>query len=379
MNKVVDITLKRAQGIAAGPDRSEPQAESPARPFAELMATSNFSFLRSGSDPEELIAYAVAEGLTGLGLCDRNSFAGVVRAYSTLKQLRADETTGSRAKAFRYVVGVRLVFADGTPDIIAYPTDRAAYGRLCQLLTLGNTREVDGKRAQKGVCTLRFEDLAAFAEGQLFLLDVDERNWDKSRNTLLALKKLAGDRLWVVAACRFKGDDRARLNRLAALAGEAGVPIVASNDVLYHIPERRMLQDVVTCIREHITIFEAGRRLEQNAERHIKGPQEMTRLFREHPGALDETLGILKRIGFSLDQLSYSYPTETLENDEPAQEKLERLTWDGAAQRYPGGVSDDIKKGLWSELCLIAYKGYAAYFLTVHDIVRHARDELHIL
>jgi len=349
------------------------------RPYAELLTTSNFSFLRSGSDPEELVASAVANGLSGLGLCDRNSFAGVVRAYSALRQLREDETTAPLAKTFRYVVGVRLVFADGTPDIIAYPTDRDAYGRLCQLLTLGNIRPVAGKRAQKGICTLNFEDLAGFAEGQLFILVVDERDWDKSRKTLLELKKMAGDCLWVAAACRFKGDDRARLNRLAALAAEAGVPLVASNDALYHIPERRMLQDVVTCIREHMTIFEAGRRLEQNAERHIKTPEEMARLFREHPAALEETRAILRRIDFRLDQLAYSYPEETVGNGETAQETLERLAWAGAEKRYPKGVPEKVRSGLLSELKLISDKGYAAYFLTVEEIVRFAREERKIL
>ncbi|HTJ57863.1 MAG TPA: error-prone DNA polymerase [Devosiaceae bacterium] len=377
MNKVLDLNNKRAKAIAARP--LEPEAETRPAAYAELMATSNFSFLRSGSDPEELVAAAVANGLSGLGLCDRNSFAGVVRGLTALRQLREDPAIGPATEAFRYVVGVRLVFADGTPDIIAYPTDRAAYGRLCQLLTIGNTREVNGKRAEKGVCTLHFSDLQPFAEGQLFILHADETDWDKSRKTLFDLKRLAGDRLWVAANCVFKGDDRARLNRLKALAAEAGVPMVAVNDVLYHIPERRILQDVVTCIREHMTIFEAGRRLEQNAERHFKPPQEMARLFREHPEALAETQKILARIHFTLDQLAYSYPEETVGNGETAQETLERLTWEGAEKRFPKGVPEQVRAGLWKELCLIAYKHYAAYFLTVHDIVRQARDELHIL
>jgi len=326
-----------------------------------------------------LIASAVANGLSGLGLCDRNSFAGVVRAFSALKQLKEEEKTKAATHGFRYVVGVRLVFADGTPDIIAYPTDREAYGRLCRLLTIGKTREVDGKRAVKGECTLYFRDLAEFAEGQLFILKADETRWEESGKTLRALKAMARGRVWLAAECRFKGDDRARLNRLAALASEVRVPLLAVNDVLYHIPERRVLQDVVTCIREHVTIFEAGRRLEQNAERHIKPPEEMARLFREHPEALGETQKLVGRIGFRLDQLSYSYPEETVGDGETAQETLERLAWKGAAKRYPGGVPNKVKAGLWSELCLIAYKRYPAYFLTVEEIVHFARDERKIL
>jgi error-prone DNA polymerase len=377
MNKIVDLNVERSKTIAS--ENREDAAGRPVPAYAELMTTSNFSFLRSGSDPEELVASAVVNGLSGLGLCDRNTMAGVVRAYSALRQLGEDKATASLARAFRYVVGVRLVFADGTPDIIAYPTDREAYGRLCRLLTVGNTRDVDGKRATKGTCTLHFADLAEFAEGQLFILDADETDWTKSRETLLALKELAGDRLWVAAYCTFKGEDRARLHRLAALAGAAGAPLVAVNNVLYHTPERRMLQDVVTCIREHMTIFEAGRRLEQNAERHIKPPEEMARLFAEHPEALAETQQILRRIRFSLDQLQYSYPEETVGNGETAQETLERLTWAGAHKRYPKGIPEKVKAGLWNELCLIAYKRYPAYFLTVEEIVRFARDERGIL
>ena len=380
MNKIVDINLKRAKGIAAeaAEPAAPPEGGSPP-PFAELLATSNFSFLRGGADPEELIASAVANRLSGLGLCDRNSMAGVVRAYTALRQLRDDKDTQAMAESFRYVVGVRLVFADGTPDIVAYPTDRDAYGRLCRLLTIGNTREVAGKRATKGVCTLKFSDLEDFAAGQLFILDANERDWEKSRETLFALRKLARGRVWLAAYCTFEGNDRGRLNQLAALAREARVKLLASNNVLYHIPERRLLQDVVTCIREHLTIFEAGRRLEQNAERHIKGPAEMARLFREHPEAIAETQKILARIDFRLDQLSYSYPTETVGDGETAQETLERLTWAGAAKRYPKGVPEKIAANLTSELALIAEKQYAPYFLTVEEIVRYARDEKDIL
>jgi error-prone DNA polymerase len=377
VNKVVDITLRRARSIAGETAPPAPELDPPA--YAELMATSNFSFLHSGSDPEELIAAAVAKGLTGLGLCDRNSFAGVVRAYSALRQLREDPETEPATRGFRYVVGVRLVFADGTPDIVAYPTDRDAYGRLCRLLTLGNTREVAGKRATKGVCTIRFDDLAPFSDGQLFILMADEGRWEESAAVLRRLKQLARGSVWLAAACRFKGDDRARLNRLARLARDEKVPLVAVNDVLYHTPERRMLQDVVTCIREHLTIFEAGRRLEQNAERHLKEPLEMARLFREHPEALEETQRILGRISFSLDQLAYSYPEETVGTGETAQQTLVRLAWAGALKRYPRGIPDKVKKGLESELALIEQKAYAPYFLTVEEIVRFARDERGIL
>ena len=351
--------------------------------YVELVSTSNFSFLRGGSHPEELAITAGVLGLKGFGLCDRNSFAGVVRAYVALRDMEPRPPEG-----FRYLVGTRLCFADGTPDIVAYPTDREAYGRLCKLLSKANLR----KESDKGNSRLEFGDLAPslsaarvidlaaedFTLGQQFILMPDEADWARTEATLRALAARAPDRVWIGAACRFGGSDRARLNRIADLARRVGVPMLASNDVLYHEPGRRVLQDVVTCIREHITIDEAGRRLEANAERHIKPPEEMARLFREHPAAIAETERFAAGIGFSLDQLKYNYPTEKI-GDETSQETLERLTWEGAAKRFPNGIPDQVKRVLWSEICLIAYKGYAPYFLTVRDIVHYARYELQIL
>ncbi|MCF1743799.1 error-prone DNA polymerase [Paradevosia shaoguanensis] len=359
------------------------QPEKPARPpappaYAELMVTSNFSFLRGGSHPEELIARAVALGLRGMGLCDRNSLAGVVRAYVALRDLKEDAEIGGHIADFRYVVGTRLVFTDETADIIAYPSDLAAYGRLTRLLTTGN------RRAPKGECHLKFEDLAEFAQGQLFIVQIEEARFEEGAKTLRRLRMLAPDQVWLAAACTYGGTDRARLNRLAHLAARTGVPLIAVNDVLYHDPERRPLQDVVTCIREHLTIAEAGTRLEPNAERHLKDSREMARLFREHPEALAETTRFLRRIEFTLDQLKYNYPEETVGNGETAQETLERLTWEGAHKRYPlekyeNGIPEKVHQSLVAELKLIAELNYAAYFLTVQDIVHFARYEKNIL
>jgi DNA-directed DNA polymerase III PolC len=379
--------------------------------YAELMVTGNFSFLRGGSHGEELITRAVALGLTGMGLADRNSFAGVVKPYVALKELLESEDLKAQAEQFKYVVGTRLCFSDGTPDIIAYPIDRDAFGRLCRLLTIGN------RRAEKGDCTLYFDDLLSlvpphrvltthgpdelggngddtrmtswgderFTDGQLMIVHVDETRWDVGEETLCRLAAAARDRVWLAAACTYNGRDRARLNRLADLARRVGVPMIAVNDVLYHEPGRRVLQDVVTCIREHLTIATAGRRLEKNAERHIKDPQEMVRLFREHPDAIAETQRLISRIEFKLSDLKYNYPAETVGNGETAQETLERLAWEGARKRYSNrqkwkkGIPFLVKRGLLKELKLIKQKGYAPYFLTVHDIVRYARYERKIL
>ena len=367
--------------------RLAPPEHRPARPpaptpaYAELVTTSNFSFLRSGAHPEELVLQAMQMGLTALGLCDRNSFAGVVRGYVTMRDNKENYP------GFRYLVGVRLCFADGTPDIIAYPIDRAAYGRLCKLLTLGNGR------GEKGRAKLFFADLFGseniefgpgqeredYSEGQLFILMPDESDWGLSENILEQLSRRAPGRVWVAGMPRLDGEDRARLNRVDELARRHGARMIANNDVHYHVPDRRILLDVVTCIREHVTLEEAGFRLSTNAERHLKPGAEMARLFSDHPDAIAQTQALMGRIVFSLDQLKYNYPEETIGNGETAQQTLERLTWEGAAMRFPEGVPDDIAANIGTELELIDRKLYAAYFLTVHDIVRYARHERKIL
>jgi len=337
--------------------------------FIELVSASNFSFLRAASHPEELVAAAGALGLAGIGLCDRNSFAGAVRGHVTARDVR------EKSPDFRYLAGTRLSFADGTPDIVAYPANRDAYGRLTRLLSRGNLRP----EAEKGSCHLVFPDLGDFHEGQLFIFIADESDWERSEQALAELAALAPGRVWVAGVVKFSGNDRARLNRLADLARRHGAKLMASNDVAYHVPERKIVLDVVTCIREHMTLAEAGRRLAPNAERHLKGPREMARLFSEHPEAITETLRFAARITFSLDELRYNYPTETVGNGETPQETLERLSWAGARRRYPEGVPALVVEGLEKELKLIAQLNYASYFLTVEDIVRYARHERGIL
>ena len=365
------------------PDKLRPRPQPPAvAPFAELVSTTNFSFLHSGSHPEEMVSAAMQLGLSAFGVTDRNSFAGVVRGYVTARDLKPDYPD------FRYLVGVRLCFADGAPDVIAYPTTRVAYGRLCKLLTVAN------QRGEKGKPILHFTDLFGsghpgspteqgppenYAQGQLFILVPDETDWGLTEKTLQTLSERAPGQVWLAGSVRFDGQDRARLNRLEELGKRHGAPMIASNDVRYHEPDRRMVQDVVTCIRQHLTLETAGWQLAANAERHLKPAQEMARLFREHPDAITQTQRFIARIAFSLDQLKYNYPEETIGNGETAQQTLERLTWEGAAKRFPNGLPDKLKKTLWFELSLIGYKGYAAYFLTVHDIVMYARNERRIM
>ena len=334
-------------------------------PYAELAVMSNFSFLEGGSHAYELIVQAHALGLKGIGIADRNTFAGIVRAHDAWS---SEDYGNTRAAGFRLVVGVRLVFRDSTPDILAYPADLAAYSRLCQLLSLGK------RRAPKGECHLDFDDLAGHAEGSLFILMPPARVPDNFGAAARKLADLAPGRAWIAAVLYRKGDDRRRLAALSELSRECRLPLIAVNDVLYHAAERRPLQDVLTCIRHKTTIETAGRLLEANAERHLKPGFEMARLFRDFPSAIGETMRFLKRITFTLDEIKYEYPHEAVPEGMSPQDYLEILTWQGAERHYPQGIPAEVRATLAKEFALIRERNYAAYFITVHDIVVFARS-----
>jgi error-prone DNA polymerase len=328
--------------------------------YAELHVTSNFTFLHGASHAEELALTAAALGLGALAITDRNTLAGVVRAH-----------LAARSAGIRLVVGCRLDLRDG-PSLLAYPTDRAAYGRLSRLLTVGK------RRAPKGACHLDVADVCDHARGLRLLAlppETPEAMDTGFATTLADYRARFGDGgLGLAVSHRYRGDDRRRLARLAELATAARLPLVATNDVLYHSPARRPLQDVLTCIRERCTIDEAGWRLAANAERHLKAPAEMARLFRHSPEALAGTLELVDACRFSLDDLRYEYPDEVAAPGETAQQGLARLTWQGAAGRYPDGIPERVQASLEHELALIDRLGYAAYFLTVQDIVAFARS-----
>jgi len=330
--------------------------------YAELAVTSNFTFLTGASHPEEWAATAARLGLSALAVTDRNSFAGIVRAHVAAKEA-----------GLRFVVGCRLAFADGTPDVLAWPSDRAAYGRLCRLLTLGN------RRAEKGDCRLDLADLVAWGEG-VMLAPLPARGplgpeAARLSATLDTLRETFG-REWIRLAAQplFGPSDRRRLARLAGLAEGAGVGLLAVGDLLHHAPERRPLADVMTAIREGRTLADAGRLLAAHGERHMRDGEAMARLFREHPRAVGESLAVLERLAFSLDELRYEYPEEDLDGARDPQEALVRLTREGAARRWPDGVPVKVEAALAHEFAIIGELGYAPYFLTVHDIVRFARS-----
>jgi error-prone DNA polymerase len=323
--------------------------------YAELATTTNFSFLRGASHPEEMAATALALGHCGIGVADRNSLAGVVRAFSYLRAHQ--ESAGD----FRLAVGARLVFRDETPDTLCYPKDRAAYGRLCRLLTRGNMR------AEKGDCALFLSDLLDFAEGQHLI--VMENGAPPP-----ALLEAARGRVWLATTALFGPRPRARLLDRVALAEKLGLPLIAVNDVHMHVAERRPLADALGCIREKTTLEEAGFRLAANAERHLKSAAEMARLFKEGPQAVEESARFLQTLDFRLTDLAYDYPSELREGFSSEQEALEALSREGAKARYPQGVPDHVSAMLERELALVAGLKYAAYFLTVHDIMRFARS-----
>ncbi len=427
--------------------------------FAELVAATNYSFLRGASHPGEMVGHAIALRMRGIGIADRNTVAGVVRAHVALREAREKWSEAwARAKArheadrpwedfppppdlpepgvdFRLVVGARLVFRDGTPDVVAYPATRLGWGRLTRLLTLGN------RRAIKGGCLLDLGDLIAHHE-ELMLIVLPESSFDPgeveelpfSRRideeqdrgmlrlgedevvetnvipfphrhawpvpasneqqataqvvswtaeqvrgdgsleaTLKRLRRVVDDRLWLGVAMPRGGRDRRRTEQLANIARTTRVPMLATNDALYATSEQRQLHDVVTCIRKGSNVKEAGRLLEANGERFLKPPAEMARLFKRYPEALAESEKLLSRISFTLDDLSYEYPHEPVPPGWDPQDWLEHLVWQTALERYDYRVPDKLYALLYEEFTLIRQRGYAPYFLTVHDVVNFAR------
>ncbi|RWX04967.1 DNA polymerase III subunit alpha [Rhizobium leguminosarum] len=323
--------------------------------YAELQVTSHFSFLRGASSCEELFAQAAIQGIEAVAVVDRNSLAGIVRAFEAAK------TTG-----VRLIVGCRLDLADGA-SILVYPTDRAAYGRLCRLLSLGK------KRGGKAKCILEWADVVAYSDGLIGVLVPDEAD-ETCGLRLRRLRDAFGDRAYLALTLRRRPNDQLRIHELSNMAAQMRVPTVATNDVLYHAPDRRILQDVVTCIRHGITIDELGDRREYG-DRYLKPPQEMYRLFPRNPEAVSRTIEIAVRCRFDLKELAYQYPEERDDPTLTPQETLEKLTWEGAEARYPEGVPDSVRASLQHELRLIEKLQYAPYFLTVNSIVRFARSK----
>ncbi|MHB8898419.1 MAG: error-prone DNA polymerase [Thermoguttaceae bacterium] len=349
-------------------------------PYAEIYAKSNFSFLEAASHPEELVRRAAELEYRAIAITDRNTLAGVVRAYTAAKE------TG-----IQLLVGAEIVLEDAAP-LVLLPTDRPAYGRLCRLLTDGR------RRAEKGQCLLRFEDLLSGVEGILACVVPGEAITPRFCRNLADCRNLFGDRCYLAASLHYGPDDRSRLAELDAVARKGRVPLVATGAVRYHVPQRQALQDVLTAVRHHGTVAQVTEHLFANAERYLKSPGQMEHLFADAPGAFRRTLEIADRVRFSLDQLRYEYPEELVPHEfdgnrcpvrsggDPALDEAEiglfpsrvsrylrHLVWTGARERYPGGIPEKVCRLLRHELELIAELHYEGYFLTVWDLVRFAR------
>ncbi len=362
--------------------------------YAELQVASNYSFLRGAAHPQELIERAAELGHVAMALTDRNTLAGVVRAHvaarenvaaqkkNTMREnVAAQKKNTMRESDVRLIPGARLDLTTGleTPDehsgpsFLCLPTDRAAYGRLSSLITVGK------RRAPKGQCWITLDDVLNHACGQILIALPPTANGVAHEEAAFAamLENFAGDvsaPCYLAAHHLYRGDDARRLVRLEAIAERCGTPLVATNDVHAHDPARRALQDVLTCIREHCTIDTAGWRLEANAERHLKSGAEMARLFVRHANAVARTVEIAEACRFSLDELRYEYPAAPVSGGRTVQEELAHLAWQGAEVRWPDGVTDKMRAQITHELELIGSLGYAPYFLTVYDIVCFARE-----
>ena len=322
--------------------------------YVELQVLTHFSLLRGASSPEELYAAAALLGYPVLGVCDLGTVAGVVRAWE------AQKITGVRS-----IPGARIDLACGR-RLILYPTDRPAWSRLTRLLTLGKSR------GGKGKCELHWHDLAPWSDGMIAILLPHEADADNAA-ALADLKALYAARAYMALFQRRRPDDAVRIATLARQAREAGVRAVVTGDVLYHAPEVRLLQDVVTAVREKCTVDELGYRREVNADRALKSPAEMQRRFAAYPDALQASVDIAAACTFDLGELAYQYPHERVIEGLSAQEALAQLTREAAERMFPDGVPQAYGAQIEHELRLIAELEYAPYFLTVHAIVREAR------
>jgi error-prone DNA polymerase len=331
--------------------------------YTELQVTTNFTFLRGASHPEEMVEQAAAYAYAAIAITDRNTFAGIVRAHVAAKKL-----------GMRILPACRLDLLDG-PSLLAFPTDINAYAQVSNLLTVGNLR------TEKGQCHLYKADVYKHAKGSKFVVLPPATlntvfDFDLSfKKDLQEYRDSFGTDLYLAASRAYGGDDAKRLSRIFRLGALLHMPVVATNDVHYHHPLRRELQDVVTCVREKCTIYNAGYRLHPNAERYLKPNDEMLRLFRHYPDAIRQTQAIAEACTFSLDELKYRYPTEITSGGRTPQEELTFLTWEGARQHFGESIPEKIRSSIHHELAFIGQMNYAEYFLTVYDIVRYARGK----
>ncbi len=345
------------------PKRTLEGAEFPKNPrvsYVELGVTGCFSFLRGASDAVDLISTASAQGYDALGIADLNTMAGVVRHHA--QAVRAH---------IRPVIGCRLQLVSGQA-FLAYPADRPAYGRLCAMLSKGKMQTVDGRWQTKGDCDITMDDLVRHSEG-IHLIAIPPEKLANFTSDLARMKPLLPTLKHIAVSYLYRGDDRAHINRLDKLARMHGLSILATNDVHYHTPERRPLQDVMTCILHKTTIAKAGFLLNANAERHLKSPAQMKALFAEWPHAIRATREVADACTFDLRELSYEYPQKIIPAGRTPIEHLSELVWQGAEWRYPEGMPEKIHASVMKELAMIEKLNIPQYFITIYDIIQFAR------
>ena len=337
--------------------------------YAELHCRTNYSFQEGASHADELAARAKELGYTALSVTDRNSLAGVVRAHVAAKEA-----------GLRLLVGAEIIPEDG-PAMVLLAMDRPGYGRLSRLITTGR------RRSEKGACRILLQDVAEASAGLLCGVPLSREtqlryrreyqpgaDMDVPDNDLLRLQRIFGDRCYALAELHHGPLDSVRLQRWLGLCSQLGIPVAAANDVHFHIPRRRPLQEVLTAIRCGVPLQGLGHELFPNGERYLKSIPQLQGLFRGHRELLDRTVEAAARCPFSLDELRYEYPEELVPRGLRPIDHLANLTWQGAAQRYPRGVPERIRELVRHELRLIEDLQYEAYFLTVYDMVRFARE-----
>ena len=341
--------------------------------YTELHVKSNFSFLQGASHPDELVTRAAEIGYQGMALTDRESVAGIVRGFTPAKEL-----------GLKYIVGTEVHPADA-PPMVLWPSDRAAYGRMCRLLSRGRMR------AEKGQCELRWDDIVEHSEGMLAGLippqspkpspdrpeptDVQENSSEAfSRFLGRPFREVLGDRGYLLCELHRGVDDSQYVQQLRHLSLHGDVPLVAAGDVHYHTADRMLVHDCVTAIRHGTTIDNVHQDRFANSQRHLRSLDEIADLYCDIPDAVARTMEVAERCQFTLDELRYEYPEEIAPPGMTPIEHLKRLTWEGARQRWPEGVPEKIIVLLQHEFQIIGELHYEAYFLTVWDMVRFARE-----
>lgn len=361
--------------------------------FTELNITSNFSFLKGASHPEEYMSRAAALGMQAIAIADENSVAGIVRSHARAREIGRQVAERQAWEAANGAIGpptpnglsvaesllsirprlipaARLVFTDACP-VTALPESRAGWGALCRLLSKGRLR------AKKGRCDLHLADLLEGGEALQLILwpqtHTSPRGAGGWVQTAQALARRFAGKIHIGLVPQYDGRDSERFMALSDQAARLNMPTLASAAPLIHHGARRKLADVVAAIRLGRRIDDLGREALPNSEARLRSEIEMRRFFKGFEGAVDRAFTLSQCLKFSLDELRYEYPSEGTRTETPA-ERLRCLAYEGLKWRYPNGASEKVHKLLEHELSLIGKLKYEPYFLTVRDIVAFARS-----